>query len=325
MTPTLESDGPRVGIITPVYNGAPYIRECIESVLSQTYANWRYLIFDNQSTDDTFAIASQYAARDSRIRVLRNDVFLPVCDNWNKALSYLDPDAVYFKMIHADDWIYPDCLAEMVSLAVQHPTVGIVGAFRLEETKPSLGGLPVGQSVTPGLEICRQVLNEGLRILGSPSNIMMRADLVRKYVPFYDKAYVHDDYEACLRVLRDSDFGFVFKVLTFTRRHNESQTSRLKLLGTFPSEDLLIFAQHGPACFAPAEFERLMKRRVRAHYRFLGRALLESRGREFWPYQMSTLRKLGLSLDYPALAYSTLLALLDIPATLRRLRRRPAD
>src|SRR5439155_13185774 len=71
-----------VSVVTPVFNGERYLRECIESVLAQTYTNWDYVIVDNQSTDRTNEIAHEYAARDPRIRVIRNDAFVRVVQNY---------------------------------------------------------------------------------------------------------------------------------------------------------------------------------------------------------------------------------------------------
>jgi glycosyltransferase involved in cell wall biosynthesis len=314
------NEEPLVTVITPVYNGAAYIAECIESVLRQTYTNWRYIVSDNASTDDTVAIAARYAARDSRITVQENHEFLDLIDNWNRALSCVDPEAAYCKVIHADDWIYPECLEEMVALARQNPSVGIVSAYRLEELKPGLWGLPYGQTVTPGPDVCRDTLAKTAFLFGSPSNILMRADLVRKSAPFYDAGYLHADKEVCLRMLQESDFGFVFKILSFTRRHNESETSRSMVFSTRLSEDLLLFKQYGPSYFSEAEFDRMLKRQIRSHYRLLGRAVFQKKGEEFWTYQASILHKLGLRLSYMSLGYSALLALLDFRATVHSLR-----
>ena len=68
--------GPLVSVVTPVYNGAAFVSECIESVLAQTYENWEYVIVDNCSTDGTAEIAAGYASSDPRIRLVANDRFL---------------------------------------------------------------------------------------------------------------------------------------------------------------------------------------------------------------------------------------------------------
>ena len=54
---TGASAPPLVSILTPVYNGAEFIEQCIESVLAQTYGNYEYIIINNCSKDDTLAIA----------------------------------------------------------------------------------------------------------------------------------------------------------------------------------------------------------------------------------------------------------------------------
>src|SRR5689334_13934856 len=123
---------PLVSIVTPVYNEAQYLAECIESVLAQTYQNWDYTILDNCSTDRTAEIACRYAAGDPRIRVLRNEHFLPAIANHNAALRAVSPASKYCKVVLGDDWIFPECLQRMVGLAEAHPSVGIVGAYALE-------------------------------------------------------------------------------------------------------------------------------------------------------------------------------------------------
>lgn len=64
---------PMVSIITPTYNHQQFIGACIESVLSQTYNNWEMIIIDDGSTDRTWKIIKEYAARDVRIRPFRQE------------------------------------------------------------------------------------------------------------------------------------------------------------------------------------------------------------------------------------------------------------
>ena len=78
---------PLVSVLTPVYNGEAYLTECIESVLSQTYQNFEYLIVNNNSTDGTLQIAQHYASLDKRIRIHSNDELLDVISNHNRAFN----------------------------------------------------------------------------------------------------------------------------------------------------------------------------------------------------------------------------------------------
>src|SRR5262245_33242968 len=99
---------PLVSVVTPVFNGALYLRECIESVLAQTYANWEYIIVNNCSTDDTVAIVEEYAKRDNRISVHNNPLFLDVIANYNRALQLISCNSAYCKVLAADDWLFPE-------------------------------------------------------------------------------------------------------------------------------------------------------------------------------------------------------------------------
>ena len=62
-----------ITIYTQVYNAKPYIRQCVESVLHQTYPHFEYYLADNGSTDGCKEILEEYAASDSRIKLFRNE------------------------------------------------------------------------------------------------------------------------------------------------------------------------------------------------------------------------------------------------------------
>ena len=110
---TIAGAGPLVSVVTPVYNGAAYLAECMESVLAQTYSNWEYVVVNNFSTDRTLEIAETYARADPRVRVYSNDSLLPVIANHNRAFGLISRSSKYCKVVCADDWIFPECLARM--------------------------------------------------------------------------------------------------------------------------------------------------------------------------------------------------------------------
>src|SRR5437016_3140632 len=118
---------PLVSIITPVYNEANYLAECIDSVLAQTYSNWDYTIVDNCSTDCSLQIAQDYARRNQRIRVIANDRFVAPIANHNIAFRSISPSSTYCKLLAGDDWLYPEFIARSVEVAEKYPNVGVVG------------------------------------------------------------------------------------------------------------------------------------------------------------------------------------------------------
>jgi glycosyltransferase involved in cell wall biosynthesis len=227
---------PLVSIVTPLYNEAAHLSECIESVLAQTYQNWNYTIVNNCSTDGSIDIANRYAAKDSRIRVHNNQTFLRAFPNHNEALRQISPDSKYCKVVFADDWIFPECLERMVALAEENPSVGIVGAYVLEGTHITCEGLPHPSVCVSGQEICRQTFLERLHVFGSANSLLYRSDLVRSRDPFFDETDIHADTDTCFALLQLADLGFVHQVLTFTRVRPESLTAVAKDFQTnFPS------------------------------------------------------------------------------------------
>ena len=69
----MSSTTPRVSIGMPVYNGQRFLREVLDSILAQTFADFELIISDNGSTDETESICREYAARDPRVSYHPND------------------------------------------------------------------------------------------------------------------------------------------------------------------------------------------------------------------------------------------------------------
>ncbi len=218
---------PLVSVVTPMYNNAEYVAKCIESVRSQTYEHWDYVIVNNCSTDGSAEIARQFADVNSRVRVLDNETFLSALANHNRALRQISPGSKYCKMVFSDDWLFPRCLEEMVALAEAHPSVGIVGAYGLEGNELKWAGLPYPSTCIDGREVCRRFFIEDIYVFGSAHSLLYRSELVRNHDPFFNEANVHADTEACFDLLRNCDFGFVHQVLTYSGVQTESSQRNL--------------------------------------------------------------------------------------------------
>ncbi len=316
---TARSRRPLVSILTPVFNGQAYLRPCIESVLTQTYQDWEYVLVDNCSQDGTPDILREYARQDPRIRVVANRSFVGIIENHNIAFSEMSAEADYCKVVQADDWIYPQCVEKFVRLCEENPGVSLATAYRWDGDQVGLKGLPESRTVFPSAEIARRFFTDEERdIFGSPTSYFLRAQPVRADPPFFNTRNIYADVEACLRILRHGDFGFIHEILTFTRRPPDSQTPRSHYLRvTFPSY-LWIMKNHGAFFLTDEEMRTLLRRHLRLYYQVMARDLLWlRRGRDYWRYHFRSLRETG----HPFSPARLLAAMAELPLEKWRNRR----
>ncbi len=330
----MTNQEPLVSVVTPVFNGEPYLRDCIESVLAQSYTHWDYTIVNNCSTDRTLDIAREYAAKDRRIRIHNNQSFVRVIENHNIAFRQISAASKYCKPVAADDMILPDCLEKMVRLAEEHPAVAIVGAYGLY-SRAEMGvycrGVPYARSVLPGREVCRAyLLEDGLSVFGAATFFLFRSDIVRSRHAFFNESNVHADSEACLEFLEHHDFGFVHQILTFMRVQESSLTSISDRLNTHLPYSLYALTQYGPKYLAEGELTQRIRASLRAYHRYLGWQVTKRRGRDFWSFHENKLTALGYPLSTTRLAAHTISYVVDLllnpkrtgERVVRRLRER---
>lgn len=307
---------PIVSVVTPVYNGELYLRECIESVISQTYANWEYVILNNCSEDRTLEIANEYAGKDKRIRVYSNTALLPIIANHNRAFTLISPESKYCKVVSADDWLFPECLARMVDLAEAHPSIGVVGCYQLsgggERWYVRNHGLPYFKTFVPGREIGRAQLLGELSVFGDPTSTLYRSDLVRSSDAFYPNATAEADTSALFKCLQDSDYGFVHQVLCYERIHPVRMTTTSLDLNAYVSAAIGDCLTYGKSYLTPSELESRVQELLTSYYKYLAVNAFKFRGKDFWDYHKRRLRELGLPLDRLSLSKQMSLTLVDL-------------
>lgn len=108
---------PKISIIMPSFNVAPYIRECMDSVLSQTLTDIEVLVVDADSTDGTREILEEYARKDSRVIILDDDKKSTGYAN-NKALDRASGE--YVGIVETDDYIVPEMYEKLYLYAEKY-------------------------------------------------------------------------------------------------------------------------------------------------------------------------------------------------------------
>src|SRR3989338_8821533 len=109
-----SSKNPLVSIGLPTRNRAHLLKEALESLLGQTYRNIEYIVSDNASTDGTAELLHDYAARDPRIRYIRQDTDINGMENHEFVLRKAQGE--YFMWASDDDWWHPRFVETLVDV-----------------------------------------------------------------------------------------------------------------------------------------------------------------------------------------------------------------
>lgn len=208
---------PRVSVITPAYNAAPFLAEAIESVRNQTVTDWELLVVDDGSTDETVAIVERYAARDGRIRLLRQGNTGPSSAR-NRAMRAAR--GAFFTFLDSDDQWLPGFLEHQLGVFAQHPETALVTA-----TAYYLGGPLSGKRRRrpadgyPILTLEHIIENDSAVFIMT----VFRRAVFEQIGGLDDSQWTSEDYDFWIRAALA---GFVFRVTTrplaLYRRHEGS-------------------------------------------------------------------------------------------------------
>ncbi len=122
-----------ISILVPVYNCEDYLRECIESVINQSYPNLQIVVINDGSTDKTREIADRYAEKDSRIEVYHQPN-QGVASARNRLLEKIKGE--YFLFVDADDWLESDAVSFLHKKIKESETDIAICEKRIEKANP---------------------------------------------------------------------------------------------------------------------------------------------------------------------------------------------
>jgi glycosyltransferase involved in cell wall biosynthesis len=326
----MTNSQPFVSIVTPVYNGEKYLCECLDSVLAQSYRNFEYIIVNNCSTDASFDIASRYAQKDNRVRVVNNSDFVGVIGNHNNAFRAIAPESKYCKVVSADDWIYPECIQKMVQVAERHESIGMVGCYKVNDYGVQPVSLPLDTEFVLGREAGRMQLM-GRAIFKPPSALLYRSQLVRSFEDFFPCMAPNADMDAFFRDMQNYDYGCVHQILCYERVHPEAITSTLSKFNSLLVDRVEFLSRFWPEYLSRQEFEQRQADLNREYYEFLAERLIHGAGSKFWEYQKGRLRAIDSDIDMVMLGKAVLAKCVDlvfnpkqsIEKLLRRITARP--
>lgn len=223
---TEMTDKSKLAVIMPVYNAGEFLKECVDSVLNQTFSNFQFFVCNDGSTDNSLAILNEYAAFDSRIKVLCNPQNLGIVGTRNHLLAELPPDIEFVAMIDADDVCYPDRFEKQIAFLQAHPEIGGVGSSLdiIDENSRSTGF----RAYPSEPDKIRKILPQ-TNVLAQPA-MMVRKILLDRTGKYSAQCPVAQDYEYWLRAIENFDFANLPEpVLHYRISGNQVKQSKLKL------------------------------------------------------------------------------------------------
>jgi glycosyltransferase involved in cell wall biosynthesis len=228
-----------VSVCIPTYNSAKYLRECIESVLTQTYQDFELIVSDNASTDATCDIVRSFS--DARIRLHRLGRNMGMAFNFNKAADLAR--AKYVKLLCYDDVLAPKCLEMQVGMLERHPEVVMVASgFRyIDGSRRKIRDVMWFhcETVLRDVEVIAETLIYG-NILGPPSAVLMRQSSRVKGGAFSEDLPQLLDVDMWLRLAALGPVGYLPEPLCGFRLHPHTTTSDQRKLGVVRQDILRI-------------------------------------------------------------------------------------
>ena len=215
-------------VFVPTYNSEKYLRQCLDSVLQQTFQDWKCVISDDASTDKSVEIAREYEKIDSRFKVLTHEKNVGAANNWNRAKENNNSFAT--KMLCADDYLFKDALKEQLDILHRNQTA-IVFSERyivFPSGKKLHPRLPKYASSISFNDAFKLYINLGRNIFGEPVTALFRTDLFVKSEGFYPKFEYSLDTSGYMAIARGHDVTFDNSVVGAFRVSKNQWSHKLK-------------------------------------------------------------------------------------------------
>lgn len=214
---------PLVSVIMPVYNSAKFLGESIRSVLRETYTNFEFLIYDDNSSDNSLSIIRDFSNKDRRIKVFKGDIKQKNVSTIYKFIADKSKGK-YFIPTDSDDICLPHRVETLINIACQHSSASLVfGKTRIinEDGTKTIGYN--GSEVSPYKLFLGNFVPDGASLISKDHYLICGG--------YNENIEWAEDYELRLRLLEQGPFIYVDKEVYLYRQHNNSWTSKKRDAG----------------------------------------------------------------------------------------------
>jgi glycosyltransferase involved in cell wall biosynthesis len=244
-----------VSVLMTAFNRQDYIEDAIQSVLASSFTDFELIIVDDGSTDNTVAIARNYAKLDDRVKLFVNEKNLGDYKNRNKAAGYATRK--YIKYLDSDDLMYPHCLQVMVHSMTRFPEAG----FGLSSKRDDATPFPI---CIPPRQAYLEHFNGHGHFNRAPGSSIIRKAAFDKVGGFSGKRYI-GDVELWFTLAQQFSMVKFPGELYWSRLHTASEGSLEKADNTVQlRKELVQSFLHSPQCpINPKEVDLTLKQQIK--------------------------------------------------------------
>ena len=218
---SMTSSEPKITVLMSVYNGEKYLREAVDSILSQTFTDFEFLIIDDASTDRTPEILRSY--KDPRIMIVTNKENLGLTKSLNKGLALARGE--YIARMDADDISLQERFEKQLMFLETHPDIVLVGtSFQAIDYEGNLlEDFILPRYILPtNIHYC-DLLKSNFFVHGS---VIFRREVVEKLSGYNELFRRCQDYALWLQMAKSYSLYIIPDVLYKLRIHDDSVSKK---------------------------------------------------------------------------------------------------
>ncbi len=224
---------PKFSIITTTYKHEKYIRETIESILSQSFSDWELLIGDDSPDDSTWDIIQEYMQKyPNKIKAWHHSPNKWIVENANFLLSQISESSEYIAFLEWDDVYVSDCLQKKYEIFERYQNVWLIYSdmdFINWESQITLGGLLKSKNIKffqNELIPSEEYIASKNPLIVSYSSVAIRKNILPQFLPIQSlttsKTYAVSDYDLFFRISSVFHVFWINESLTRYRRHSNN-------------------------------------------------------------------------------------------------------
>ncbi len=229
-----------ISIILPVYNGTRYLKECVESVLNQTFTNFEFLIIDDCSNDNSYDYLSSLT--DKRITLFRNDQNRGLFYNLNYLIKKSNSKLI--KLWSQDDIMHTYCIEDIIQFHTIYPFLGFsyTGRDYIDgDGNQIILNKPDSTPALVSTALHAKIAFITGSIAGNISNVTLSKAALDKVGLFNEQMKISGDFDMWVRISKEHTIGFIKKPLIKLRNHKGQLSNQEEYFVYHLKEDISVY------------------------------------------------------------------------------------